>query len=393
MLLVLSAAGAATLLTASRGQTLVVTAMMILAGAWLLTRIVLLSPRGLEPWAAVLVLVPAVMLPGILRMVRLTPGIASVVATAAAIVVLTLPGGLHAHSGIPQLDALLVQPRLRVPLDANPPAVDSIHRDEREPERALGVDWIMSSGSQALFELEGLHGPDALQQANYEELFKTAGVWRAWGWFTRVPVKDFPRLSPLLDLLNTGFLLALPDAIPQGFVGIPAAGADRLVAGRRPRSWPRAFLVDSVTTYTDAADLLRQVSTSGTPFAAVQQSDRQAMEAASGLPNPPGTIVRATQYRLTVNTTSFVVTSAGPGVAVLSESFVPDDFEARLNGRPVEYFRVNHAFKAVRIPSAGNWQVEFEYRPARWTFSLVLGALGLMVLASLGYLARDRRQA
>ena len=77
----------------------------------------------------------------------------------------------------------------------------------------------------------------------------------------------------------------------------------------------------------------------------------------------------------------------------MSESFLPDDFEARLNGRRVEYFRANHAFKAVRIPSAGDWEVEFEYRPARWTFSLVLSALGLMVLACLGYLARDRRRA
>ena len=244
-----------------------------------------------------------------------------------------------------------------------------------------------------MYELEGLNGPDALQQANYEELLITAGVWRRWGWFTRVPVKDFPRLSPLLDLLNTGYLLARPDARPPGFEGIPAAGADRLKAGRRPRSWPRAFFVDGVTTYADAADLLRRVSTSGTPVAAIQQSDRQAMEAASGLPNSPSTIVRAAQYRLTVNSTSFVVTAEGPGVAVLTESFLPDDFEARLNGRRVEYFRVNHAFKAVRIPSAGDWQVEFEYRPARWTFSLVLGALGLMVLASLGYLARDRRRA
>jgi hypothetical protein len=53
---------------------------------------------------------------------------------------------------------------------------------------------------------------------------------------------------------------------------------------------------------------------------------------------------------------------------------------------------VNHAFKAVRIPAAGDWQVEFEYRPERWILSLVLGAIGLTILAVLGYLARDRPQ-
>ena len=92
-----------------------------------------------------------------------------------------LPGGLHVESGIPALDALLVQPRLRVSLDANSAAVDAVHRETQEPERTLGVDWVMSSGSQAMYKLEGLNGPDALQLANYEELFKTAGVWRGWG--------------------------------------------------------------------------------------------------------------------------------------------------------------------------------------------------------------------
>ncbi len=251
----------------------------------------------------------------------------------------------------------------------------------------------MSSGSQAMYELEGLNGPDALQLTNYEELFQAAGVWRGWGWFTRVPVADVPRLAPLLDLLNTGFLLARPDEIPVGFSDVRVMGADRLKAGRRASPWPRAFFADGVATYADAADLLRRVGASKTPFAAVQEGDRQALKATSGLLNKAGTVVPAQHYGLTANSTSFVVTAGGPGVAVLSESYLPRDFRVSLNGRRVEYFRVNHVFKAVAIPSAGQWRVDFEYRPARWTFSLILGGLGLLVVASLGYAARDRRFA
>ena len=392
MLLVLSAAGAGTLLTASRSRILVVTAMLIVASSWLVARVNDLSqPFGFEPWAAFFVLLPAIMLPQCLRMIHFVPRSArSVAAGATVIIVLVLPGGLHVGSGVPALDALLVQPRLRVPLDANSPAVDSVHRAAQEPARTLGVDWVMSSGSQAMYELEGLNGPDALQLANYEELFRTAGVWRGWGWFTRVPVADVPRLSPLLDLLNTGFLLARPDEIPPGFSDVPVVGADRLKAGRRASSWPRAFFVDGVITYAGAADLLGRVALSGKPFAAVQESDRQAIDATRGLSNTPGTVVPARQYRLTVNSTSFVVTTGGPGVAVLSESFVPGDFQATLNGQRAEYFRVNHAFKAVTIPSAGEWHVEFVYRPAHWMLSLILSGLGLIVVASLVYAARRR---
>jgi hypothetical protein len=93
---------------------------------------------------------------------------------------------------------------------------------------------------------------------------------------------------------------------------------------------------------------------------------------------------------LTGNTTSFVVRSAGPGVAVLTETFLPDDFRVTLNGRRVPYFRVNHAFKAVAIPSAGDWAVKFEYRPRHWDLSLAIAGAGLLVLAGLGVLSRDR---
>ena len=393
LLLVVSAAGAGALLAASRTRMFTVTAMMIVASWWLVARVIDLSqPFGFEPWAAGFVLTLSVMLPACLAASRAAHGRGlGIVASAAAVLVLPLAGGLHADSGLPSLDALLMQPRLRVPLDANSPAVESVRHAAHEPERALGVDWVLSSGSQAMYELEGLNGPDALQLPNYEELFKTAGVWRGWGWYTRVPVQDFPRLAPLLDLLNTGFLLARRDEIPPEFSNIESTGEDRLTAGRRTNPWPRAFFSARVINYSDAADLLRRVASSGQPFAAVQQSDRQAIDATIGLSSSPATVVPAERYRLTVNSTSFLVKTASAGVAVLGESFLPNDFRVTLNGRPVTYFRVNHAFKAVTIPSAGEWEVVFAYRPARWSFSLALCGLGVIVLASLGVSARHRR--
>ena len=72
MLLVLSAAGAAALLAASRVRTLVVSAMMLVASWWLIARVTDLSqPLAFEPWAALFVLVPAIMLPECLRVLRL----------------------------------------------------------------------------------------------------------------------------------------------------------------------------------------------------------------------------------------------------------------------------------------------------------------------------------
>ena len=62
----------------------------------------------------------------------------------------------------------------------------------------------------------------------------------------------------------------------------------------------------------------------------------------------------------------------------------------QVNNVTATAFRVNHAFKAVAIPSAGDWAVKFEYRPRHWDLSLAIAGAGLLLLAGLGVLSRDR---
>ena len=246
LLLILSGAGAVVLMSAGVVRAAFVTGLTAVVGWWLVRRVAELASRdGFEPWAAFFVLAVAAMLPGCLSRLRQDKVMASVAAAAAMVVVL-LPGGLHGRSGIAPLDALLEQPRLRVSLDANSPAVDSIHHAATEPTRAVGLEWVLVSGSQALYEVEGLGGPDALVVARYEELVNAAGIWRS-NWLTRVGTGDVARLAPLLDLLNVGFMLAAPDAVPPGFPEVAVSGPDRLKIVRRVTAWPRAFFVDGTT--------------------------------------------------------------------------------------------------------------------------------------------------
>ena len=92
----------------------------------------------------------------------------------------------------------------------------------------------------------------------------------------------------------------------------------------------------------------------------------------------------ATDYVLKTNSTSFRIRAETAGVAVLTESYLKDDFRATLNGKPVPYFRVNHAFKGVSIPSAGVWDVAFVYRPRHWTIAWICAAVGMLLAVSLG---------
>jgi hypothetical protein len=101
--------------------------------------------------------------------------------------------------------------------------------------------------------------------------------------------------------------------------------------------------------------------------------------------------VAARDYRLTPNHTLFVIDAPGPGVAVVGEAFVPQDFRATLNDRPTPYFLVNHAFKAIVIPQRGTWTVAFEYRPARWALAWMVSAVGVCVLLILAWQTASTR--
>jgi hypothetical protein len=392
-LLIFAASGADSLRAGSSRRALVVGLLTAILSWWLLANVrVMARDDGFEPWALALLVPIAVLLPGCFYIARqASQPVFAQLAAICAVLVLVLPGGLHGNSGLGALDALLVQPRPRALLDQNSPAIDALHRATTEPTRATGLNLTLFSGSEALYELEGIGGADPLDIRFHRELVDASGLTRIAVWLTYVPVADVVRLAPYLDLVNVGFFLADRTVMPSGFINVPVSGEDRVAVVRRPTAWPRAFFVDGIVTYTDVSSFLRSVAERRTPFAAVQSNDREAIEAIRGMLSPSNEVVPGRSYKLTPNTTRFVVSAPRAGLAVLTETFVEGDFQVTLNGRRASYFRVNHAFKAVAIPSAGEWEVMFEYRPKHWDLSLKMAGLGFLLLAGFGLWASKPR--
>ena len=123
------------------------------------------------------------------------------------------------------------------------------------------------------------------------------------------------------------------------------------------------------------------------------------LESESAVPALPAdqgsrSIAAARDYRLTANTTAFTLDAPAAGLAVLEESFVPDDFRARINGRPAPVLRVNHIFKGVALPAAGTYRIEFEYWPHLLTPALYTALGGVLaILAGLVALLRTPRRS
>ena len=291
-------------------------------------------------------------------------------------------GGLHLPTGVPALDKLLPQPRLRVSLDTNSPAVDAARRRHRDPVRTVGEGNLLFQGTEALYELEGIGGPDALSVGPYEELLDAGGMTREWGWRTQVPT-DPEQIGPLLDMLNVGLIVRRQSQEPGRVASADADGDEWIDVAARRSAWPRAYFVDGVSRYDNPVQLIDLVRHSEGPVAAIAAADPNASRMTSHLPDSRTVSVPASGYVFTTNRTRFEVEATGPGIAVLTETYVPDDFRAMVNGQRADYFRVNHAFKGVAIPAAGTWDIVFEYRPAHWGIAWVAAMCGAIMLLAL----------
>jgi len=104
------------------------------------------------------------------------------------------------------------------------------------------------------------------------------------------------------------------------------------------------------------------------------------------------TVIPATRYKLTPNTTEFQISAPGSGVVVLGDAFESRNYRASLDGGPVEYFRVNHAFLGVRLHEAGVHTLRFDYWPRVFTLALWISAVGIAgILATIAF-ALSRKQ-
>jgi hypothetical protein len=282
--------------------------------------------------------------------------------------------GFQLHTGNRQIDDFVVNPPPRIDFSEPSPAIDFIQK-QSGVFRTVGIGSILFPGVNGIFGLESIYGPDPLSNPYYHELLTAAGVRQEWSWRWIVERAN-AKPRPLYNLLNIRYFLDVP---PRPGPEVALTGRPRLDldVSKNEGEWPRAFFAGDLQSYDGIEQFLEQLRQADShPFAAAQAGD-------AALPGgePTATAaVPAYDYRLTNNTTTFTVDATAPGVAVLTEAYVPGDFQVTLNGTPANYFRVNHAFRGVRIPAAGNYVVSYSYWPRHFTLSLAMAAIGSLIL-------------
>jgi hypothetical protein len=295
----------------------------------------------------------------------------------------------HSQFGATRFSPYAFVPAQRHDLHAASAGAQLLDQQRREPGRVTGWGNTLYPSYNTALHWEGLYGVDALRSRPYEELARQLGLRRVWDWDWANTVADAPRLIRAHNLLNVTHWVADHMEPPQKYPGLDLLASLDLDVYASPGAWPRAFFTDRLATYATVADFAATVlAGDGRPFAAVQQGETGGSAGLAA--DLAGRTVRAaTGYRLTSNNTSFVVDATGPGVAVLTETYLAEDFQVMVDGKPAPYFRVNHAFKGVAIGAAGRHEITFAYWPQHFTLALWLGAAGLVLLvAGFGWLWR-----
>lgn len=91
----------------------------------------------------------------------------------------------------------------------------------------------------------------------------------------------------------------------------------------------------------------------------------------------------------------YETSSQSPQLAIFSEVYYPDGWNAYINGKPAEYFRANYLLRAMVVPP-GNNKIEFKFEPkviqTGSTISLISSILFLLILLSGLYLAFKKKE-
>jgi hypothetical protein len=84
-----------------------------------------------------------------------------------------------------------------------------------------------------------------------------------------------------------------------------------------------------------------------------------------------------------VNRIRIEVTTAQPGVVILSEASYPG-WRVTVNGKPANIIRLNYLFQGVEVDS-GRHQIQFEYQPPFFRLYLWISFLTFLVIMLLGF--------
>ncbi|HLK50864.1 MAG TPA: YfhO family protein [Bryobacteraceae bacterium] len=258
-----------------------------------------------------------------------------------------------------------------------PGALDRLHTLVNVANPPLRIDYLqrdifagITAPAQLRLPTADGDNPFALSRVIALRRIFCGGNW----WERQLPI-DRP-LSPLVSMLNVGFLAGLPQTPPPGRQFTVAGEFAGLRLYRNTGVLPRFFLVPRLHISRREEDTLTYLARPD-----FMPGEEAVVELAPGEPEmqPPSgaASVQVTEY--SANRVELLVTATGPAFLASSEVLYPG-WTATVNGRRVALYMTNGAFRGLAL-SMGTNRVVMTYRPEHFSAAALVSMICLLAAA------------
>jgi hypothetical protein len=280
-------------------------------------------------------------------------------------------------------DKILMRPAPRAVLNAPSPSVDKMQADKSGVYRVVGMNYNFYGNYAAVYGLEDIRSCAPLSSSEYIDLVRNfPGITFGSGWV--IELADPVSAQPLLNLLNVKYVLAPPHVRLQEGLDFKVFDRGDFGVLENLQMWPRAFFSDQVVPLASTSEFTQYLwKNRKQPFIALtgEEIDKQPGVQSLETTNP-ATVLPATNYELLPNSTAFDIHATSAGMVCLTEG-AAKDFSVQVNHEPRTVLTVNRAFKGVYLDKAGDYHIEFIYRPDHWRLACSLFWLALSIAALL----------
>ena len=181
----------------------------------------------------------------------------------------------------------------------------------------------------------------------------------------------------IIDMLNVKYIIQSDEKEEQ-------------VASKNPDANGNAWFVKELKMVKNVDEEMKALTNLNTKNAAVTQEEISSkFKLSKQFSKDSLATIKLTNYK--PNDLKYVSNNKNEGIAVFSEMYYKDGWNAYIDGKLTDHFKVNYALRALKIPS-GNHKIEFKFEPqvikTGSTISLissflVLGLIGFGVYIKL----------
>ena len=246
--------------------------------------------------------------------------------------------------------------------------------DKTEDFRVLNLTVDIFNSSAPSYFHKNVGGYSAVKLRRYQELIEVhlSKEIRNFTYALKTistlgEAEEIFKQTPVLNMLNTKYVIYSPQAIPIS----------------NPYKMGNAWLVDNVNLVNSADEEMLSLGLDSLTNTVIVDKSAENSPADKKYNSANGKIEL---IRYEPNAITYKFSSTEDQLAVFSEIYYPDGWNAYINGEIVEYFRANYLLRAMEL-KAGNYTIEFRFEPKSYDIGKILSIIcSILLTTALGYI-------